>query len=113
MAAREFLKEPQLFLAVWLVGWLAGEVLALVAWSWIAFGEEIVAVREGVLIIENRVLRAYLRFSLRAAEQGFEANKAPSRRRNAEEGGAAGLFRAPGVLPLDAVLSRPRDGDVS
>jgi hypothetical protein len=55
MAVRAFLKEPQLFLAVWLVGWLAGEVFAVVAWSWLAFGEEIVAVREGVLAIEKRI----------------------------------------------------------
>lgn len=55
MAARAFVKEPQLFLAVWLVGWLAGELFALLAWSWIAFGEEIVAVRESVLTLEKRI----------------------------------------------------------
>jgi len=41
-----------------------------------------------------------------AAEQGVEADKAPSRRHNSREGGAACAFRAPGALPLNAGVRR-------
>ena len=55
MAIRQLLIEPQLFLAVWLVGWLAGELFAALAWSWMAFGEEVISVPPGNLAIARRI----------------------------------------------------------
>ena len=55
MAIRQMVIEPQLFLAVWLVGWLAGEVFVTLAWSWMAFGEEVISVAQGTLAVARRV----------------------------------------------------------
>jgi hypothetical protein len=55
MAIRQMFTEPTPFLAVWLVGWLAGEVFTVVAWSWMAFGEEVLSVAQEVLTIARRV----------------------------------------------------------
>jgi hypothetical protein len=47
---------PRAFISLWLVGWLLGEVWAGYWWLWIAFGKEIVNVREGALNIKRDVL---------------------------------------------------------
>ena len=56
-AFREFLTEPDSrgFLGFWLLGWLFGEVFAVLAWSWMAFGQEVVAVQQGMLNIGRTI----------------------------------------------------------
>lgn len=57
MAIRKMIEEPQAFLALWLVGWLVAEVFVAVAWSWLAFGEEVVTIASGTLTIARKVGR--------------------------------------------------------
>lgn len=43
------------FLVVWLCGWFAGEVFAICAWFWTAFGREVVSTRKGFFIHKREV----------------------------------------------------------
>jgi len=47
---------PNAFIALWLVGWACGEVWATYTWFWIAFGKEIVQLKEGSLDVKRDVL---------------------------------------------------------
>lgn len=53
----EFTRDPGArgFLGVWLVWWLLGELFAALAWSWMAFGMEVISIRLGVLNIGRRI----------------------------------------------------------
>jgi hypothetical protein len=55
LAIGAFFREPRLFLGVWLIGWLAGEAFAILAWSWAAFGEEVLTLGEGSLSLAKRI----------------------------------------------------------
>src|SRR5688572_17950616 len=55
MTILAFVREPQLFLGVWLVGWAFGEVFVVLAWSWAAFGKEVIAVEGGALRVGKRI----------------------------------------------------------
>jgi hypothetical protein len=55
LAIGSFLREPQLFLGVWLLGWAAGEAFAVLAWSWAAFGEEVLTIGERVISVAKRI----------------------------------------------------------
>jgi hypothetical protein len=46
---------PRAFISLWLVGWPLGEVWAIYAWLWAAFGKEIVTIKEGSLNVRRDV----------------------------------------------------------
>jgi hypothetical protein len=49
-------ETPRVFFALWLVGWLLGELWVIYTWLWTAFGKEIVCVTEGALTTRRDVL---------------------------------------------------------
>lgn len=48
--------EASLFATVWLLIWTIGGVLPIYIWLWVAFGEEILALRAGVLTVRSDLL---------------------------------------------------------
>jgi hypothetical protein len=46
---------PRAFLGVWLVGWLLGEIFVALAWCWMAFGREVISVRQRTLGVARAI----------------------------------------------------------
>jgi hypothetical protein len=43
------------FLGLWLIGWFVGELFAGFAWSWMAFGHEVISAQQGFLKVTRKI----------------------------------------------------------
>ena len=60
--------DSSAFLIFWLCGWFAGEVFAICAWFWTAFGREVVSIRKGFFIHKREVFGYGITKALPASE---------------------------------------------